>query len=77
MAHVLPVAAFEVGDPIAVFVLVESDNALSHGVFSPSPLTGESRVYGPETWWTGVRGHGGHIVSYSVGCCKSSSLTYW
>lgn len=42
MAHVLPVAAFEVGDPIAVFVLVESENALFHGVFSPSPLTGES-----------------------------------
>ena len=41
MPDVLPVAAFQIGDPIAVFVLVETDDALFHGVSSPSPSTGE------------------------------------
>ena len=34
-------------------------------------------VYRPETWWTGVQGHGGHSVGYSAGWRKSSSLIYW
>ena len=33
MPDVLPVAAFQIGDPIAMFVLVETDDALFHGVF--------------------------------------------
>ena len=41
MPHVLPVAAFEIRDPIAVFVPVETDDALFHHVSSPSPSTGE------------------------------------
>ena len=32
MPDVLPVSAFEIRDPIAVFVLVETDDALFHGV---------------------------------------------
>ena len=41
MPDVLPVAAFEIRDPITVFVPVEPDDALFHGCSSPSPLTGE------------------------------------
>ena len=41
MPDVLPVAAFEIRDPIPVFVPVEPDDALFHGCSSPSPLTGE------------------------------------
>ncbi len=32
MPDVLPVAAFEIGDPVAVFVLMETGDALVHGV---------------------------------------------
>ena len=31
MPHVLPVAAFEIRDPIPVFVLMKTDDALIHG----------------------------------------------
>ena len=34
MPDVLPVAAFEIRDPITVFVLVETDDALFHGASS-------------------------------------------
>ena len=26
------------------------------------------QVYGPDTWWTGVRRHGGHIIACHPGC---------
>ena len=41
MPDVLPVAAFEIRDPITVFVPVETDYALFHGFSSPSPRVGE------------------------------------
>ena len=25
-------------------------------------------LYGPDTWWTHVRGHGGHIIACHPGC---------
>ena len=42
-----------------------------------TPLPPDKGVYRPETWWTGVQGHGGHSVGYSAGWRKSSSLIYW
>jgi hypothetical protein len=41
VTDVLPVAAFEIRDPITVFVPVETDDALFHSVASPSPFPGE------------------------------------
>ena len=36
MSHVLAVPAREIGDPIAVFILMEADDAAYHGSRGPS-----------------------------------------
>jgi hypothetical protein len=44
VAHVLCVAAFQIGDPMAFLVLVEADDAALHGLLAGSkPPTDESR----------------------------------
>ena len=42
----LPVSTFEIGNPIAVFVPVKTDNALFHAVFPPS-LDGRGLISSP------------------------------
>ena len=57
------------------FVRQPPQSPLSGGPLRAAPP--DKGVYRPETWWTGVQGHGGHSVGYSAGWRKSSSLIYW
>jgi transposase InsO family protein len=57
----------EARDQKALFTASTAHLTLPRGFRRMGPTLSALKVYGPETYWTGVRGHTGHIVSVIFG----------